>query len=88
MFFLIFLIAGLAAGWVLKPKGRALDIIRGGVSLSIGLLLFLMGLSIGSDKTVLLQWRNVGSEALIITLFSVAGSLLAGVFIWKKRVQK
>lgn len=44
---------------------------------SIFLLLFLLGISVGSNSTLLAQLPALGMDALLLALFGIFGSILA-----------
>lgn len=70
---LIFL--GIALGFLLR--GRALAALLGRcVSPAIVLLLFALGISVGGNSTLMAALPELGSAALLLTLFAVGGSLL------------
>ncbi|MBN2726342.1 LysO family transporter [Candidatus Mcinerneyibacteriota bacterium] len=81
---ILFLVLGLLIGWKLKLAGTPRKIIHQALTLSIWILLFFMGLDIGSDKNVLQQWGRIGGKAAVITFFSLLGSFAAGFIVWKK----
>ncbi|MBU5677977.1 DUF340 domain-containing protein [Alkaliphilus sp. MSJ-5] len=61
---------------------KKLDYIQ---SLSLLLLLFIMGVSIGMDKDVVTSFAAIGVQAIVLAVFSVAFSIL-GVKIISKKV--
>lgn len=52
-------------------------LLRPCIMCAILLLLFLLGLSIGGNAALLAQLGSLGLEALLLTLFCVAGSIAA-----------
>ena len=52
------------------------------------LLLFLMGLSIGTDNKLISVLPSLGLQAIIISFFSTFGSIIAGWIIWIKLFKK
>lgn len=76
-----FLAIGIAIGLLFRKKK-----IRGLSHTTmwlICLLLFMLGLEIGSNKEALAQLDNLGLTALILTLGSVGGSILMAWLLWK-----
>ncbi|HPE29172.1 MAG TPA: LysO family transporter [Candidatus Mcinerneyibacteriales bacterium] len=88
MIVILFLILGLLMGWRFRPRGRALKVIHQALTLAIWILLFFMGMDIGSDKTVLGQWSRIGGDAVVIAVSSLLGSFGAGYLLWKRVMQK
>lgn len=70
-----------ACGW-LQKLGKP-------ISYTILLLLFLLGISVGSNKTIVENIGALGGEALLIALAGTGGSVLAGwgvyLFFFKER---
>jgi|MTBAKSStandDraft_1061840.scaffolds.fasta_scaffold08904_8 uncharacterized membrane protein YbjE (DUF340 family) len=88
MIVIFFLVLGLLIGWRLKPRGRVLKVIHEVLTLAIWVLLFFMGMDIGSDKAVLQQWSRISGEAVVIAVSSLLGSFGAGFLIWKRVMKK
>ncbi|MGM9735446.1 MAG: LysO family transporter [Candidatus Cryptobacteroides sp.] len=78
--------AGVLLGWLLKGKDF-LKHIPTGTMVTIVLLLFVMGVEIGSNRTIVDNILNLGTEALLISMAATLGSILAasGVFLLIKR---
>ena len=75
------------AGYILRNRlnERLLNRL---LMLSIYLLLFLMGVSIGTNEQLVKNLSALGLQALVLTLGAVAGSLIAAkilFYLWKKR---
>lgn len=69
-------IAGCGLGLGLKGKARFLSIIRRATDGAVYLLLFLLGLSVGSNRLVIANIGRLGFQALILTTGAVTGSVL------------
>ena len=69
------LIAGLGLGATVVPVKYA-KLNDRLLTASVGLLLFIMGLSLGAGPTLLEDLRQAGVQAVALTLAAVAGSVL------------
>ncbi len=73
--YLLSLIAGTTAGLVFRKSGwlsKTADIISSWI---IYLLLFIMGLRVGTNSEIMDHFDSIGLQALIIALFAIAGSV-------------
>ena len=69
-------IAGCVLGLGLKGKSRFLSVIRRATDGAVYLLLFLLGLSVGSNRIIIANIGRLGLQALILTTGAVTGSVL------------
>ena len=78
---------GITVGFILRNniKSTLINHLIFGVIL---LLLFLMGLSIGTDNKLISVLPSLGLQAIIISFFSTFGSIIAGWIIWIKLFKK
>jgi uncharacterized membrane protein YbjE (DUF340 family) len=84
MFFvLILLLLGILFGRLLRNKPLSLKLIDRITTWSIYLLLFLMGISIGSNKEIVSNISSLGIKALTITAFSLTGSILLSIIVYR-----
>ncbi len=67
---------GIAVGYLLR-KLAFLQQIGKPISYTILLLLFLLGLSVGSNKEIISNLPTLGGQALLIAVAATAGSVLA-----------
>jgi len=74
--------AGFGAGFLLRKKRKAVHLADKFMFLSICLLLFVLGISIGGDPVILANFPLFGFNALLITIGGVAGSVLAAWATW------
>ncbi len=79
---LSFMLAGIIVGYLLRSK--KIRFFQGLIITLIWLLLFLLGLEIGSNNDVISQFGKLGLEAFIIATGGTLGSVLAAKFLWKK----
>jgi len=73
---ILIMCAGIAAGVLLRRKEKILAAAEKLTLLSIYLLLFLLGLSVGLNEKIITTFPDLGFKAIVITLSSVAGSVL------------
>lgn len=74
------MLLGVVCGFILRkvrvsaPKiSRIVSVL---ISTLIFMLLFLLGVEVGGDKEILLNFDKIGMEALILSIFAVLGSAL------------
>ena len=67
---------GIFIGWVLHNKEKILKLSSQLTNWAIYLLLFLLGLSVGTNEKILNNFDKIGMQSIVITLFAVAGSVL------------
>lgn len=70
-------------GFLLKAKQRIVSINEKLITYAIYLLLFMMGLSIGSKNQLVESLSSLGVLALVLSVGAVAGSVLTGFVIFK-----
>ncbi len=79
LFILALLCGGILTGRLLKRKREIIRTFDRLTTWSIYLLLFLMGVSIGTNKEIIANLSSLGLKALIIAAFSLGGSILLSV---------
>lgn len=80
--YLLFLIIGICAGYIFN--GKYTDKLQKiSLNVSILLLLFFMGTSIGKDPLLTTKLSTFGIQALVISGFSIFFSILAVLLIIK-----
>lgn len=83
---ILLMLCGVAAGFVFRR--RRLGVIRHLVTLLIWLLLFILGVEVGSDERIIRGLHTLGLEALVITLGGTLGSVAGAWMLWKYVVRK
>lgn len=78
---LSFMLAGILVGYLLRNK--KIKFFQGLIITLIWLLLFLLGLEIGTNEDVVSQFGKLGFEAFIIASAGTLGSVLAAKFLGK-----
>ena len=79
--------AGIAAGYLLR-KARWTQYLGKPVIYTVALLLFLMGVSVGSNETLTANLLSLGADAALIAVASTLGSVLAGVVVYRSFFKK
>ena len=81
MFIIIgIMLTGMLTGYLLRNK--RLTWIQKVITFLIWALLFLLGIDVGGNETIIRGLHTLGLEALIITLAAVAGSTLCAWGLW------
>lgn len=75
------MIVGALAGWLLRKK--KLSFISPVTMILVCLLLFVLGIEIGSNKQAINELGTLGLPTVVITLAAMAGSILMGWLLWK-----
>ena len=73
---IIIMCAGMAAGVLLRGREKIQAMADRLTLFSIYLLLFLLGLSVGLNEKIITAFPDLGFKAIVITLCSIAGSVL------------
>ncbi|MGM0503223.1 MAG: LysO family transporter [Bacteroidota bacterium] len=73
---LLLMTSGIIVGWIFHHKTSFLQWISKFTNWAIYLLLFLLGLAVGSNEEILSSFDKIGYLSIAITLFAVAGSIL------------
>lgn len=75
------MVSGIVLGYLFREK--KLGFIQRLISIAIFALLFLLGVSVGSNAQIMDNLPDIGLDALVITLGAVAGSVLCAWGIYK-----
>ena len=73
---LILMTAGIIIGWFLHTKVKILKLSSSLTNWAIYVLLFLLGLSVGTNDKIINNFAQIGFQSIVITIFAVAGSIL------------
>lgn len=73
---LLVMLAGILIGFKINRYPVAIKLNDKLTSLSIYVLLFLLGISVGLNKTIIQNLHKIGFQAVIITLGAISGSVL------------
>ena len=74
------MIAGIGLGFLLR--NHKIHFIQGFIITLIWLLLFLLGLEIGSNKDLVSQFGKLGLEAFILATAGTLGSVFFAKLLW------
>ncbi|OPX28519.1 MAG: hypothetical protein B1H06_03125 [Candidatus Cloacimonas sp. 4484_143] len=80
---LLFLTAGIISGYFLKDHTNIIKISDKLLSWSIYLLLFLLGISVGSNQEIISNFDKIGFQAIILSIAGVIGSIVIAFFVYK-----
>lgn len=80
---LILMTVGVVLGFLLRNKARLLKVVDPSISIAIYALLFLLGVSVGTNKTIISNLDTLGVQALLLTLGGVTGSVVLVYFVHK-----
>lgn len=75
------MLAGVLIGRLLKDR-KGLEWVSKGTMVTIVLLLFVMGIEIGSNHEVVANILSLGKDALLISLAATLGSILAATGVY------
>lgn len=75
------LFAGIGAGYLLRHV-EILQKVSKPISWTIFLLLFLLGVSVGSNEEVLSNLASLGGTAALISIAGTLGSLIMASLVW------
>ena len=74
---------GMVLGYLLRSRTALFQLVDKIVMAVIFLLLFVLGISVGTNETVISNIHLIGMKALGLTVGAVAGSILCCAFVWK-----
>ena len=75
------MLTGMLLGYLLRK--RDLKKIHQIITLLIWLLLFILGIEVGSNEQLLKGLHTIGLEAVILTLGGTLGSVIAAWALWR-----
>lgn len=78
---ILIMLAGIGTGFLLRPK--KLKFTGNIITVLIWALLFLLGVEVGSNERIVKGIHTLGLEAIVISVFAVAGSCGAAWLLWK-----
>jgi len=79
----IIMVVGMLIGFLLREKQRITKYIDTIVTWAIFLLLFLLGVSVGSNKTILNNIDSILLSVIVLTIGAVFGSVIVAYFTYK-----
>lgn len=88
MFYLILtMFAGVVAGLMLR-KVKALAHIGKAISVTVYVMLFFLGVKIGSDKNILANLSTLGLQAFLLAFAGAMGSVLFSTILYRLMFRK
>ena len=84
---LIFFALGVILGWFARNRSRLRIAADGVTNILLGVLIFMLGVSAGSQPEVITNLSQLGLTAIIIALGAMLGSILFVLPIAKKLVK-
>ncbi|PCH67415.1 MAG: DUF340 domain-containing protein [Bacteroidales bacterium] len=79
---LAIMILGIGIGLIIGNKPKIIKIIGALTSFSIFLLLFILGIGVGTNDKIINNLHSIGIQALILTIGAVLGSLICAYFTY------
>ena len=80
------MLTGMLLGYLLRK--RDLKKIHQIITLLIWLLLFILGIEVGSNEQIIKGLHTIGLEAVILTLGGTLGSIIAAWALWRPLYNK
>ena len=78
---LAFMLLGIGVGYIFRK--RNLSFISRLITLLIWILLFVLGLEVGSNPQIVSNLGKLGLDALVITVGALLGSIILAALLWK-----
>lgn len=78
---LLFLVAGMFVGYLFRSMRRVLATASTATTWSLYVLIFLLGISVGTNETVVRALGGLGVQALILSAGGIAGSVLVSCVV-------
>lgn len=79
---ILLMFCGIGIGYLFK-KVAVLQKVNVSIAYTIYVLLFLLGVSVGSNKTILENLDTLGLEAVLIAVSTTMGSVVAAWIVYK-----
>lgn len=83
----VIMVMGIVLGYLIRNKSRAIALNGKFTMWAIYLLLFLLGVAIGTNEVIVKNLPTLGLQALLISISCILGSVLvawAGYTLWFK----
>lgn len=79
----IIMISGIVVGYLIRSFGKLVKTNEKLTTWAIYVLLFLMGISIGANKSIMSSLHTLGLKALLISAGGILGSVALGWLTYK-----
>lgn len=80
---LLLMTLGFVLGYVLRNKSKFIQFSNKATTLIIYILLFLLGIGVGLNKTIVSNMGTIGLQAILITFGALLGSLILAYITYK-----
>ncbi len=80
---LLVMLSGIITGFFMNRFPRLIKVNDKLTSWTIYILLFLLGISVGLNKTIFRNLDQIGFQSVIITLGAISGSIIALWFVYR-----
>lgn len=74
---------GVILGFLLQNQSKLLKLIDPAINISIYMLLFLLGISVGINETIINNLGTLGVTALLLMFGGVTGSIILSYFVYR-----
>ncbi len=74
---------GIGLGWFFRKKDQARKKVDSGITWAVYLLLFLLGISVGTNEEIINSFSRIGYKAFWLTLGAVLGSVLLAKVVYQ-----
>ena len=74
------MLCGIAVGYMLRNKNT--HIVSRIITVLIWLLLFLLGIEVGSNPRIVMGMQTLGIEAMLLTIGGAVGTTLCAWLLW------
>jgi uncharacterized membrane protein YbjE (DUF340 family) len=74
---------GILIGFAVKNNARIIKAVDLLIKIAIYVLLFLLGVSVGTNKTIIQNIDTLGAQAILLSIGAVAGSIVLAFFTYK-----
>lgn len=79
---LAIMILGIGIGLIIGNRPKIIKIVAALTSFSIFLLLFLLGIGVGTNDKIINNLHSIGIQALVLTIGALLGSLICAYFTY------
>lgn len=78
---IVFILTGILCGYFLRKRKNEWQ--SKALTLLVWVLLFLMGIEVGSDNHIMQSLPTLGVEALVVAVLATMGSCMGAWLLWK-----
>lgn len=79
---IIIMFSGIIIGFLFNKNNIKVKYLENFTNIAIYILLFLLGISVGTNKTIIDNFDKIGISAFLITIATVLGSILLALFTY------